>query len=31
MAAKQLLSIIQTQRLTYNYQKIMNPKVFEGF
>ena len=30
MAAKQLLSIIQTQRLTYNYQKIMNPKVFEG-
>ena len=31
MAAKQLLSIIQTQRLTYNYQKIVNPKVFEGF
>lgn len=30
MAAKQLLSIIQTQRLTYNYQKIVNPKVFEG-
>lgn len=31
IAAQQLLSIIQSQRLTYNYQKNMYPKVFEGF
>lgn len=31
VAVKQLLNVIQTQRLTYNYQKNLNPKVFEGF
>lgn len=31
IAAQQLLNIIQSQRLTYSYQKNIYPKVFEGF